>query len=56
MGRTEAAVSTFQQPWWLDAVAPGASDVVEIRNGNEIVAPMPFVKSQRLILERSIVC
>ena len=44
----EHAHSIFEQPWWLDAVAPGEWSAVEIRSGGRIEARMPFVSDQRL--------
>ncbi|HET9200918.1 MAG TPA: GNAT family N-acetyltransferase, partial [Dehalococcoidia bacterium] len=37
----------FQQPWWLDAVAPGSWDAVEIVENGEIVGRLPFVRLRR---------
>lgn len=47
-GATPCAGSLFQQPWWLDAAAPGAWDAVEIREGGTIVGRLPFVRRRRL--------
>jgi hypothetical protein len=33
----------FEEPWWLDAAAPGAWDAVEIEEGGRVVARLPFV-------------
>lgn len=35
--------SVFEQPWWLDAVAPGEWDAVEIEENGRTVARLPFV-------------
>ena len=40
--------SIFQQPWWLDAVAPGAWSAVEIRRGGELKARLPYVVDRRM--------
>jgi hypothetical protein len=40
--------SLFQQPWWLDAVAPGAWSAVEIRRGGELQARLPYVMDRRM--------
>lgn len=40
---TPHAYSFFQQPWWLDAVAPGRWGEVVVEKGGEIVARMPYV-------------
>src|SRR5262249_50291250 len=38
--------SIFQQRFWLDAVAPGAWDVVDVVSGGEIKARLPYVISK----------
>lgn len=35
--------SLFEQPWWLDATAPGQWDAVEVQEGGRTVARLPFV-------------
>ena len=35
--------SVFEQPWWLDAVAPGAWGEAVVRRGDEVVARLPYV-------------
>lgn len=40
--------TVFQQPWWLDATAPGAWDAVEIEENGRVVARLPFVFKKRL--------
>ncbi len=51
MSRNEGAIdqanSIFQQPWWLDAVAPNAWDAVEISKGSQVVARLPYVIQTR---------
>jgi hypothetical protein len=45
-GRVEPAPRTyclFQEPWWLDAVAPGQWQAVEIRRGDHVAARWPYV-------------
>jgi hypothetical protein len=42
------ATSIFQQPWWLDAVAPGAWAAVEIRRGGALQARLPYVMDRRM--------
>jgi hypothetical protein len=39
--------SIFEQPWWLDCVAPGAWDVAEVRKGDDVVARLPYVARRR---------
>jgi hypothetical protein len=41
------ANSVFEQPWWLDSVAPGAWSVVVVRRGDEVVGRLPFVQRRR---------
>lgn len=36
--------SIFEQPWWLDAVAPEQWDAVEIEKDGKIIARLPYVK------------
>jgi hypothetical protein len=45
---TLCANSLFQQPWWLEAVAPGAWDAVAVVNDGGIVGRLPFVWRRRL--------
>lgn len=40
--------SIFEQPWWLDAVAPGKWYSIEIKNGEKTIARLPIVLSKRL--------
>ena len=37
--------SIFEQPWWLEAVAPGQWDVATIENDGKTIARLPYVKS-----------
>jgi hypothetical protein len=37
----------FQEPWWLDAVAPGAWRSLEVNRGEKIAARMPIVLQRR---------
>lgn len=39
--------SIFEQPWWLDAVAPGQWGAAEIENDNKIIARLPYVRQKR---------
>jgi hypothetical protein len=43
-GDAPFAHGLFHQPWWLDAVAPGNWDAVEVVEGGEIVGRLPFVR------------
>jgi Acetyltransferase (GNAT) domain len=40
--------SIFQQPWWLDTVAPGKWSAVELRRDNEIKARLPYMIDRRM--------
>lgn len=40
--------SVFEQPWWLDAVAPGQWDAAEIKRGDKVVARLPYMHRRRL--------
>ena len=40
--------SIFEQPWWLDAVAPGQWDVVEIAKDGKTIARLPYIKTKRM--------
>jgi hypothetical protein len=42
-GETECANSIFQQPWWLDAVAPGRWGEVTAEQDGRVVARLPYV-------------
>ena len=33
----------FSQPWWLDAVAPGRWEAIEVEKGGKLVARLPLV-------------
>lgn len=37
----------FQEPWWLDATAPGQWDAVEVERGGQLQAYLPFVVGER---------
>jgi hypothetical protein len=39
--------SIFEQPWWLDAVAPGRWSAAAVRPGQEVVARLPFVRRRK---------
>jgi hypothetical protein len=36
----------FSQPWWLDAVSPGAWDAVEIERDGKMLARLPYLYSK----------
>ena len=40
---TSCANAIFQQPWWLDAVAPGRWDEATVERDGRVVARLPYV-------------
>jgi hypothetical protein len=44
---TSYANAIFQQPWWLDAVAPGHWDEVTVERDGRVVARLPYVMRGR---------
>jgi Acetyltransferase (GNAT) domain len=40
--------SVFEQPWWLESVAPGSWGEAIVRRGEEPVARLPYVRRRRL--------
>jgi GNAT acetyltransferase-like protein len=46
-GETPCANAVFQQPWWLDAVAPGHWDAVTVERDGRVVARLPYVMRGR---------
>ena len=40
--------SIFEQPWWLDVVAPGRWSAAEVRRDDKVVARLPYVQRRRL--------
>jgi Acetyltransferase (GNAT) domain len=38
----------FEQPWWLDAVAPGQWGAAEVKRGDQVVARLPYMHRRRL--------
>ena len=49
MNVTPYANSLFEQPWWLDTVAPGQWHEAVVKDGDKIVARMPYVLNQNRI-------
>ena len=43
----ECANSIFEQPWWLEAVAPGSWDTIEVKHGGECVCRLSYVYMKR---------
>ena len=43
--------SVFEQPWWLDAVAPGSWSAAEVRRGAEVVARLPYMRRRAMGVE-----
>jgi lipid II:glycine glycyltransferase (peptidoglycan interpeptide bridge formation enzyme) len=44
---TPCAHALFQQPWWLDAVAPGAWEAATVTRDGEVVGRLPYVRMRR---------
>jgi Acetyltransferase (GNAT) domain len=44
---TAGVTSLFEQPWWLDAVAPGRWGEILVRHGDQVAARWPYVLSKR---------
>jgi Acetyltransferase (GNAT) domain len=42
-GETRCADAVFQQPWWLDAVAPGRWGEATVERDGRVVARLPYV-------------
>lgn len=42
-GETASANAIFQQPWWLEAMAPGRWDEVTVERDGRLVARLPYV-------------
>jgi hypothetical protein len=47
-GRSDASHSLFDQPWWLDAVAPGRWGEVSLEAGGAVRARLPYVIKESL--------
>jgi hypothetical protein len=45
---TPSVNSIFEQPWWLDSVAPGAWDAAVVRRGDRVVGRLPYTRRRRL--------
>jgi Acetyltransferase (GNAT) domain len=43
--------SVFEQPWWLDAVAPGSWSAAEVRRGADVVARLPYMRRRAMGVE-----
>lgn len=41
------AYCIFEQPWWLEAVAPGRWDAIEIEEHGHVVARLPFTITEK---------
>jgi hypothetical protein len=46
-GTTECAYTIFQQPWWLDVVAPGIWKDVTVERGGAVIARLPYMLKRR---------
>lgn len=40
--------SIFEEPWWLEAVAPGQWDAAEISIDGRLIARLPYIKTKRV--------
>lgn len=49
INRTPYANSVFEQPWWLDLVAPGKWDEVTVKDGERVIARLPYVLDNGII-------
>jgi hypothetical protein len=47
-GQIATAHSIFEQPWWLEAAAPGSWGESIVMRGNEVFARLPYVLRTRL--------
>jgi hypothetical protein len=47
-GASTCTHTIFEQPWWLEAVAPGRWGEAIVRRGDEVFARLPFVMKHRL--------
>jgi hypothetical protein len=47
-GTIPSVNSLFEQPWWLDCVAPGGWGAVEVRRGDAVVGRLPYARRRRL--------
>ena len=43
----DEASTIFEQPWWLDAVAPNAWDAVQVSRGDKVVARLAYVAKKK---------
>ncbi len=41
------ARSIFHEPWWLEAATDGKWDVVEVRQGDEVIGEMPYMLERK---------
>jgi Acetyltransferase (GNAT) domain len=46
-GESATTWSLFEEPYWLDCVAPGDWDAVELKRDNEIIGRLPYVIKRR---------
>lgn len=40
---SSSAYCIFQQPWWLEAVAPGQWKIIEVKQGDKVTAALPYI-------------
>lgn len=44
MNSASQSYGVFQEPWWLDACAPGRWEEVTVKEGPEVVGRLPFIR------------
>ncbi len=49
MNVTPYANSLFEQPWWLDIVAPGQWKEIVVKDGDEVIARMPYAVDKKAV-------
>lgn len=50
LNETPYANSVFEQPWWLDIVAPGNWDEVYVKDNDQVIARLAFVLNRKKII------
>ncbi len=43
----QTSYALFQEPWWLDAIAPGEWEEVVVKRGGEVAARLPFMLQKK---------
>ena len=42
----------FEEPWWLDIVAPGEWHEATVEENGKVIARLPYVYSKGIVLEQ----